>query len=92
MEFEAGVVRIALHAIPPEYAEGIVISDPPVVREENPIKLVFEVADLLTVVSRLEAAGVTTIRRSWGACDVVDPEGNMFQIMQTHAPADFRRV
>lgn len=77
-EFEAGAVRLGLHAIPEEFATDIVISLPPVVREETPYKLLFGVADVEGEAARLEAAGVTVMRRPWGSCDAVDPEGNVF--------------
>lgn len=46
------------------------------VREETPIKLVFEVD-----VARLESVGVLLLRRPWDGVDGVDPEGNVFGII-----------
>src|SRR5215469_2262641 len=43
VEFEAGAITFALHAIPSEIADHIKISSPPRPREENPVKLTFEV-------------------------------------------------
>lgn len=74
-EFDAGGTRFALHAIPREIADQIEISSPPKPRETCPVKLTFEAE-----VSRLQALGVTIIERPWGACDAVDPEGNIFGI------------
>src|SRR6185436_3536353 len=42
VEFDAGGARLALHQIPPQYADGIVIGSPPQPREDVPTKLVFE--------------------------------------------------
>ena len=83
VEFPEGV---ALHAIPSEIAQSIEIASPPRVRETNPIKLVFGVADVDKERSRLEALGVRMIVRPWGTCDGIDPEGNVFQIFQLLKP------
>ncbi len=80
-EFNAGKIRIILHAIPPHVAANIEITLPPRTREENPIKLIFEVDDLDAEMKRLHSEGVTIVKRPWGACDFVDPEGNIFQIL-----------
>lgn len=82
--FETGGVCFSLHAIPPEIAKNIDIESPPNPREEHAIKLIFEVKDVESQRARLESLGVQTFRRPWQkpgeACDVVDPEGNIFQI------------
>jgi predicted enzyme related to lactoylglutathione lyase len=44
------------------------------------VKLSFEVEDVVSEIERLEALGVTIIKRPWGAYDGVDPEGNVFGI------------
>ena len=80
VEFDAGGIRLALHAIPSHIAENIEITQPPRAREDNPLKLIFVVDDLEARISSLEAKGVKIIRQPWGACDVIDPEGNIFQI------------
>jgi predicted enzyme related to lactoylglutathione lyase len=51
-----------------------------VAREDTPIKLMFEVDDLEGELTRIEALGVSVIRRPWGVLDVVDPESNIFQV------------
>jgi catechol 2,3-dioxygenase-like lactoylglutathione lyase family enzyme len=82
-EFAAEGARLALHAIPAELAETIVVADPPRPREETPIKLVFWVDDVAAERTRLLSRGVVMLElRAWGACDGVDPEGNVFQIAQ----------
>jgi predicted enzyme related to lactoylglutathione lyase len=80
VEFDTGGIRLALHAIPSHIAENIEITQPPHAREDNPIKLIFDVDDLETRISFLESEGVKIVQRPWGACDVIDPEGNIFQI------------
>jgi hypothetical protein len=70
-----------LHAIPPEIAaDQIEILSPPRQRDNNPVKLMFEVEDVVSERKRLEALGVTILERPWGSCDGIDPEGNVFQI------------
>ena len=78
MEFDAGAATFALHAIP--LAQRCEAPSTPHVRENNPVKLSFEVADSAAERERLEALGVTIVQRPWGAYDGVDPEGNVFGI------------
>lgn len=78
VEFDAGAVTLALHAIPAGTADKIEIATPPQPREQNPIKLAFEVDDVARERKRLASHGVTMLERPWGACDGVDPEGNIF--------------
>ena len=79
-EFDAGGVRFALHAIPPEIASQIEITSPPRPRGQNPVKLIFEVDDVDAERKRLETLGTTMVERPWGAWDGIDPEGNVFGI------------
>lgn len=79
-EFETGATTFALHAIPPEIADRIQISSPPRPRETNPVKLSFEVDDIVFERERLQSLGVTIVQRQWGAYDGIDPEGNVFGI------------
>jgi len=80
-EFEAGNARFALHAIPPEIANEIKISAPPRPREKNPVKLVFEVPNVEAERTKLQSRGITIIRRPWGSWEGVDPEGNIFGLV-----------
>ncbi|MFN8633184.1 MAG: VOC family protein [Chloroflexota bacterium] len=82
-ELDAGGARLALHAIPPHIAQSIEIATPPKPRSSTTIKLVFEAPDLEAARAHLIAHGaVMSEPRSWGACDGLDPEGNVFQIVQ----------
>jgi catechol 2,3-dioxygenase-like lactoylglutathione lyase family enzyme len=82
-EFEAGGAGLALHAIPAQIAESIEISVPPKARTTTPIKLVFEAADLEAARAHLTAHGAVMSEPStWGSCDGLDPEGNVFQIVK----------
>jgi catechol 2,3-dioxygenase-like lactoylglutathione lyase family enzyme len=78
VEFDAGTAMLALHAIPGPIAGNVEIASPPVPRENNPLKLIFEVEDVARERKRLEDLGVTIVERPWGACDGIDPEGNIF--------------
>jgi catechol 2,3-dioxygenase-like lactoylglutathione lyase family enzyme len=80
VEFDAGAAKFSLHSIPPEIADNVRISSPPQPREKNPVKLSFEVDDIASERRRLESLGVTIVERPWGACDGIDPEGNVFGI------------
>ena len=82
--FETGGARFSLHAIPAEITKNIEIASPPAPREEEPVKLIFEVTDVESERARLQSLGIQVLRRPWQkpgeACDAVDPEGNVFQI------------
>lgn len=79
VEFETGGANLGLHAIPGAIADRIEITSPPQPREENPVKLVFEVDD----VERLSSLGIAVIQRPWGGYDTVDPEGNLIHVTGT---------
>jgi predicted enzyme related to lactoylglutathione lyase len=80
-EFDAGSARFALHAIPADIARQIEISSPPRPREKDPVKLVFEVDDVETERARLASLGATMVQRPWGSWDGIDPEGNVFGLV-----------
>jgi catechol 2,3-dioxygenase-like lactoylglutathione lyase family enzyme len=83
VELDAGSMTLALHAIPDAIASTIEIDTPPRRRGNTPIKLVFEVADFEGARADLIAHGaIMDEPRSWSACDGMDPEGNVFQIVR----------
>jgi predicted enzyme related to lactoylglutathione lyase len=82
-EFDTGSARFALHAIPSDIAKQIEISSPPRPREKGPVKLVFEVNDVDAERARLSSMGVTMVQRPWGSWDGIDPEGNVFGIVDS---------
>lgn len=89
VELDAGGIRLALHAIPPRIARGIEITTPPRARDESPMKLVFEVENLDEARRRLSSHGATMFEpRDWGACDGLDPEGNVFQLVAVEDSPD----
>ena len=82
LEFDAGGVALALHAIPEHIAKDIEIKDPPAAREGTPIKLVFEVPDVeVARINLINHGAVMSEPSAWGFCDGTDPEGNVFQIV-----------
>ena len=81
VEFDAGGARFALHAIPAEIARHIEISSPPRARENGPVKLFFQVEDVEAERARLASLGITMMQRPWGSWDGIDPEGNIFGIV-----------
>jgi len=80
-EFDTGSARFALHAIPADIAKQIEVSSPPKPREKDPVKLVFEVNNVDAERARLTSLGVTMVQRPWGSWDGIDPEGNVFGIV-----------
>jgi predicted enzyme related to lactoylglutathione lyase len=80
-ELDAGGATIGLHAIPEHIARDIEITSPPAAREEGAMKLIFGVEDVESARARLTAHGAVMFEGTpWGACDGLDPEGNVFQI------------
>ena len=82
VEFEAGGCRLALHAIPTEIGKDIEITSPPRPRVNTPIKLVFETPDLEAARAHLLSHGAVMHEPGKYACDGLDPEGNVFQIVR----------
>jgi predicted enzyme related to lactoylglutathione lyase len=83
-EFDLPGSKLALHAIPAEYAREIEISSPPEARESGAIKLIFEVENITAERDRIEALGGFILPRQWhadDAFDCLDPEGNVFQVV-----------
>jgi predicted enzyme related to lactoylglutathione lyase len=85
-------IEIVIHAIPRKFAASIVITKPPQVREDTPIKPVFWVPDLSAVRNAAESTGgfLKPIEAAWlirGATvlDGWDPEGNVLQFKQAAA-------
>lgn len=94
---ESPALELAIVAIPKALADSITIDDPPVRREDTPIKLVFFVPDLAaarTAAARL-GGELNGPAREWRfgefiVCDGHDPEGNVVQL-RTLAPGESGR-
>ncbi len=83
-------VQLIIHAIPQQYASGIVIAVPPVPREEQAIKPFFTVESLAITEAMVERLG----GRVWGPVwpgpgmrvrNVCDPEGNIVHLRESAA-------
>ena len=83
----SSALQLVVVGIPAAIAADVVVSDPPVRREETPIKLVLPVDDLGG--ARTAAAGLGGVvdgpEREWDfqghrVVDGHDPEGNVFQV------------
>lgn len=82
-------IELVIHAIPRQYATDIVITRPPQVREDTPLKPVFVVPDLDAVRAAAKAAGgfLKPAEAAWEirghtVLDGWDPEGNVLQFRQ----------
>ena len=99
VEEGASFVRLATEGMeltvvqaPAAITDSIVIAQPPLVREETPIKLSFAVADmeaLRPLVERL-GGGLQDVEATWSwrgerHLDGWDPEGNVFQLREKDA-------
>ncbi len=83
-QYAIGDATFSLHAIPEHIANTIDIADPPIVRGDTPFKPVFHVADFPAAKQRLLASGAWLLDPSSASShqrlDLLDPEGNVFQI------------
>lgn len=84
-------MELVVHAIPPQWAEGITIPQPPPPREDAAMKLTFFVSSLAEARDRAGALGgsLAPAEREWtwtarGArvSDGFDPEGNVVQFRE----------
>ena len=79
--------QLIVHAIPPAYAEGIVIQSPPEPREDTAIKLFFTVPSLASAADGMQQLGGRLFDGEWegpgfrvrNGCD---PEGNVLQLRE----------
>ncbi len=82
-------IELVIHAIPQKYASHIGIANPPLVREETPLKPVFWVESLEAVRVAAESTGgsLQPVDSAWQyngtiVLDGCDPEGNVVQFRQ----------
>lgn len=80
--------QLIVHAIPAQYASGIVVESPPVPREETPIKLFFTVASLRQAEQEAARLGGRLFENEWEGPGFrvrngSDPEGNIFQLRES---------
>ncbi|AVP96862.1 hypothetical protein C7S18_06445 [Ahniella affigens] len=81
--------QLIIHAIPAQYAESIVVSVPPVPRDEQATKPFFTIADLNAAESACIELGGLVLGPIWPGPgmrvrNVCDPEGNIIHLRQMH--------
>jgi len=81
--------QLVVHSIPPDIAETIEITDPPQLREESAVKLVFYIPSIHAIrqASINLGGGLNPPEMEWqfagnNVCDGYDPEGNMIQVRE----------
>jgi len=81
--------QLIVHSIPSVIAETIEITDPPLVREDSAVKLVFYIPSIHAIrqASLNLGGGLNPPEMEWqfageNVCDGYDPEGNMIQIRE----------
>lgn len=86
---DSGAFQLVLVAVPERLAASIEVTDPPRLRENTAIKLVFVVADLAAARDMAPALGGRLLppAREWSfqgmrVCDGHDPEGNVVQFRE----------
>ncbi|WMW80594.1 VOC family protein [Undibacterium cyanobacteriorum] len=85
MVLQSSDMELTLHHIPSNYAQEIEISIPPQAREETAIKFYCRVHDLVKTRDMVEGLGGVIWSpihqaKTYRYCDVLDPEGNVFQV------------
>ena len=83
-------VQLIIHAIPQQYASGIVIAVPPVPRDEQAIKPFFTVEKLAVAEALVAQWGGKVIGPIWPGPgmkvrNVCDPEGNIVHLRESSA-------
>jgi predicted enzyme related to lactoylglutathione lyase len=86
---EIGTFHLTVNQVPEQYANNIVITSPPVVRDSGATKLSFRVDRISrSRQTAVELGGlVYGSEREWDndgtrVCDGWDPDGNVFQVFQ----------
>jgi len=81
-------IQLVVHKIPAQFADKIVITSPPVKRENTALKFFITVPDLNTTRQVAEQLGGAVFKDNWQGpgfivCNAMDPEGNVFQVRET---------
>jgi len=87
---ESAQSQLVVHPIPAKIAESIEITDPPALRTDVAVKLIFPVASLAearavapALGGALNPPGKEFAARGFRACDGHDPEGNVVQLRES---------
>lgn len=79
--------QLVVHAMPPDRAAQVVVTSPPVLREQTAVKLFFTVISLQEAGSTAAGQGGEVLPGLWygpgfRVCNACDPEGNVFQLRE----------
>jgi predicted enzyme related to lactoylglutathione lyase len=87
----SSVFQLVVLQVNDEIAATIELESPPRRRAEVPVKLIFQVASISSARALAAAHGGELLppEREWNSqgdrvCDGMDPEGNVFQVRQSH--------
>jgi len=80
-------IQLLVHQIPADIGAEIVITSPPVRRENTALKFFFTVPDRAEARATAARLGGEVFSESWQgpgfvACNAMDPEGNVFQVRE----------
>jgi len=83
-------IQLLVHQIPPPIAADIVITTPPVKRENTALKFFFTVPNLSEARAIATHLGGDIYHENWQGpgfivCNAIDPEGNIFQVRESTA-------
>ncbi len=79
--------QLVVHAMPPDRASEVVVTSPPVLREQTAVKLFFTVSSLQDAGAIAAGLGGEVLSGLWygpgfRVCNACDPEGNVFQLRE----------
>ncbi len=87
---DAEYFQVVIHGIPQEIAETIKITEPPLIRDNMPMKLCLPVisiaearAKALTLGGQVKPKSKEWEAHGFRACDGCDPEGNVIQVRES---------
>jgi predicted enzyme related to lactoylglutathione lyase len=91
---QAQDVQLIVHQVPAPIAAGIVIESPPRPRDDAALKFFFTVPSLAQARSLAPSLGGSVMEPTYPgpgftACNVVDPEGNIFHVRERAAASAF---
>ncbi|MGA9333997.1 MAG: VOC family protein [Rudaea sp.] len=84
---DSNAIQLIVHAMPPDIAESISISNPPRRREDTALKFFFAVPSIAGARASAPALGGEVLAEEWEGpgfrvSNAVDPEGNIFQVRE----------
>lgn len=79
--------QLVVHAMPPDRASQVVVTSPPLRREQSALRLFFTVPRLQDVRATAARLGGAVFSEIWHGpgfrvCNTSDPEGNLFQLRE----------